>query len=108
MFRLAMVGGLGGISPTLLRLAIDLTSQNSTYKDINISILLGMALFGALGAGVAMFWGEKDLRKVFYLGLGLPSMLTVATSHISAKPATSMSMLQITSVHAFMPPIKGR
>ena len=79
-----VAGGLGGLSPTLLRIAIDLTSEKKHLPDVSISLIVGMALFGVLGCIVAAIWGEADLRKAFYIGFGLPSMITVATTTASS------------------------
>ncbi len=74
------VGALGGIAPTLLRIGVDLSQQNKSVSEINSSVLVGMAIFAILGGAVASIWNEVDLRKVFYLGVGLPSLITVATT----------------------------
>jgi len=81
-----LVGALGGIFPTLLRLAIGLSQNQIEPKDVRISMLLAMVIFAVCGAIVAGIWGEVDLKKVFYLGIGLPSFLTVMTSSASAPP----------------------
>ncbi|MCU1253682.1 MAG: hypothetical protein JWQ49_6711 [Edaphobacter sp.] len=78
------VGAFGGIAPTLLRFAIDLSQQRITVAAFNLSVLVGVALFGFLGGGMAAIWRESDLKKVFYIGLGLPSLLTVLSSSATA------------------------
>jgi len=90
--KIIAAGALGGISPTLIRLAIDFVNGNSSISQLNASIILGIALFAFLGACVAGVWGETDLKKVFYVGLGLPSLVTVIASHGSA-PATNVASL---------------
>lgn len=74
------VGAFGGIAPTLLRIGVDLSQQNKSVGEINSSVLVGMAIFAMLGGAVAAIWNEVDLKKVFYLGLGLPSLITVVTT----------------------------
>lgn len=98
------------MAPTLLKLAIDLTQQKSTIQNINGSVFLGMALFGLLGAVVAGVWGEKNLRKVFYLGLGLPSLLTVANSQATAPPARQSAAVPFAPIRVFAAtnPVNGR
>lgn len=75
-----VVGAFGGIAPTLLRIGVDLSQQNKSVSEINSSVLVGMAIFAMLGGAVAAIWNEVDLKKVFYLGLGLPSLITVVTT----------------------------
>ncbi len=74
------VGAFGGIAPTLLRIGVDLSQQNKSVSEINSSVLVGMAIFAMLGGAVAAIWNEVDLKKVFYLGMGLPSLITVVTT----------------------------
>jgi hypothetical protein len=75
-----LVGSFGGIAPTLLRIGVDLCQQNKSLKEVNASVLLGMAIFAFMGGVLAAIWDEVDLKKVFYIGLGLPSLITVATT----------------------------
>ena len=97
------VGAFGGIAPTLLRIGVDLSQQNKSVGEINSSVLVGMAIFAMLGGAVAAIWNEVDLKKVFYLGLGLPSLITVVTTtatmpqrsaeaDLAARPATVAAM----------------
>jgi len=87
----------------LLRIAIDLTSEKRHLPDISVSLLVGMGLFGVLGCIVAAIWGETDLRKAFYIGFGLPSMITVATTtasspNLHASGAFARSVIAATSI----------
>ena len=77
------VGGLGGIAPTLLRFGMDLSQKRMSVADISWSMLVGTAIFFVLGGAVAAIWDEVDLKKVFYIGLGLPSLITVVSSTAS-------------------------
>jgi phospholipase C len=77
--KIFVVGAFGGSAPTLLRLAMDLVSHTVTIKKIDISYLLGVLIFALLGGGIAAVWKETDIKKVFYIGLGLPSLVTVVT-----------------------------
>ena len=83
--HIVLVGAFGGMFPTLLRLAIDLSQDKVRAGDLHGSMLLAMAIFAVCGGFVAGIWGETDLKKVFYLGIGLPSFLTVLTSSASAQ-----------------------
>lgn len=77
-------GAFGGIAPILLQLAIDLTQGRKRVEAIGLSILIGMAIYAVLGGGLSLIWKETDLKKVFYIGLGLPSLLTIASANITA------------------------
>ncbi|MDJ0647425.1 MAG: hypothetical protein QNJ60_01855 [Xenococcaceae cyanobacterium MO_188.B19] len=73
---------IGGISPSLLTLAIFLVNGGSLP---NSSYLVGLLIFAFLGGVICWIWREQDRRKAFYLGIGLPSLiqLTVATNDVS-------------------------
>jgi hypothetical protein len=77
-------GAFGGIAPILLQLAIDLTQGRKRIEAIGVSIVIGMALYAILGGGLSLIWKETDLKKVFYIGLGLPSLLTIASANVTA------------------------
>jgi len=77
-------GAFGGIAPILLQLAIDLTQGRKRIEAIGLSIFIGMAIYAVLGGGLSLIWKETDLKKVFYIGLGLPSLLTIASANITA------------------------
>ncbi len=85
------VGAVGGMFPTLLRLGIGLSQDQIKPTDVHVSVLLAMAIFAVCGGIVAAVWGEVDLKKVFYLGIGLPSFLTVMTSSASAPPVQAQA-----------------
>ena len=106
--KIITVGAFGGIAPTLLRLAIDLVNGSSSIGQLNASIFLGMALFGLLGGIVAAVWGESDLKKVFYLGLGLPSFITVAASHGTAPLPGAPAEAYLSPVYAAGNLVPGR
>jgi hypothetical protein len=77
-------GAFGGTAPILLQLAIDLTQGRKKVEAIGLSILVGMLIYAALGGGLSLIWKETDLKKVFYIGLGLPSLLTIASGNLTA------------------------
>jgi hypothetical protein len=79
-------GAFGGVAPILLQLAIDLTQGRKQVEAIGLSILIGMAIYAVLGGGLSLIWKETDLKKVFYIGLGLPSLLMIASANISTPP----------------------
>jgi hypothetical protein len=79
-------GAFGGVAPILLQLAIDLTQGRRRVEAIGLSILIGMAIYALLGGGLSLVWKETDLKKVFYIGLGLPSLLMIASGNINVTP----------------------
>lgn len=95
-----LVGGFGGIAPTMLRIGVDLSQHHGSVAEINASILVGMAIFFIMGGAVAAIWKEGDLKKVFYIGLGLPSLITVATSTATTPQARAELRLKTTAVLA--------
>lgn len=79
-----LTGAFGGIAPILLQIAIDLTQGRKRIEAIGLSIIIGMAIYAILGGGISLIWKETDLKKVFYIGLGLPSLLTIASGNLTA------------------------
>lgn len=74
---IALTAGFGGVSPNLLRIAIDLTGRKEDVY-VDTGYLIGLVLFAIMGGGVALVWGETDLKRAYYLGLGLPSLMQMA------------------------------
>ncbi len=71
----------GGISPNLFRLAVNLTQPNAELPQP--TYFLGLLIFALMGAGVAYIWEETNLKKAFYLGLGLPAFIQLSAGEIS-------------------------
>lgn len=89
MKKQAMIGlaaAFGGIFPNLFRLATSMTQGQALPE---VSYLLGVALFGFIGAGTAIALGEVEGRKAFFLGLGLPAMMQSATQDLTAAPMSA-------------------
>jgi len=83
-----LAGAFGGMFPTWLRIAIDLTQHGKKiFEAVDVSLLAGVILFAILGGIVVLFWGEQDLRKACNLGVALPSLLTILASTASAPSA---------------------
>src|SRR5919109_1030268 len=84
-----LTGAFGGIAPFAIRLGLDLVGGNTKITDaLDISILIGIGILAVVGGFVALIWKENDIKKLFYVGLGLPSLLTVAASHVGRAPQT--------------------
>lgn len=81
---IALTAAFGGISPNLLMVAICLTGTERRDPGINAGYIVGLLLFAVLGGAVALIWGERDPKRAFYLGLGLPSMLQIAMSGVGS------------------------
>jgi hypothetical protein len=81
---IALTAGFGGISPNLLQIAIDLTGKKEVGY-VNMGYFIGLLLLAIMGAGIALIWGEKDLKRAYYLGLGLPSLIQVALANATQK-----------------------
>ena len=66
----------GGISPNLFRLATTLTQEGGELPGL--TYLIGLAIFAGMGLMVALIWGETDVKKAFYLGIGLPAFIQMS------------------------------
>lgn len=86
----------GGISPNLFRLAVNLTQPNAELPQP--TYFLGLLIFALMGAGVAYIWEETNLKKAFYLGLGLPAFIQLSAGEISGTEMTAY-------FHREMPPV---
>lgn len=79
----ALASGTGGIAPSLVHLAQSLTKEGSNVPGP--LYFVGVAIFFVLGALVAFFFAETDARKAFFLGIGLPALITTAQTQPSTK-----------------------
>ncbi|NIV72361.1 MAG: hypothetical protein GWN16_09565, partial [Calditrichae bacterium] len=86
---------IGGISPNILRLAVSLMQENAELPEA--SYLLGLAIFAVMGAVVALIWKETDLKRAFYLGIGLPAFIQMSAGELSY--TTSMAINDKISEH---------
>jgi hypothetical protein len=78
--KLFLVGALGGIATNLFRLGIKWVQGPSEIPEI--TYFLGLMIFAFLGGMMVVIWKETDLKKAFYLGLGLPAALQIGISEI--------------------------
>jgi hypothetical protein len=86
-----LVGAFGGMAPCLLRIGTKLMSGWAPDVTYALTYTVGLVIFGLIGAGVAAVWGETDLKKVAYLGIGLPSLLQLTAGDISSKVAVDLA-----------------
>lgn len=79
----------GGVAPNVFRVATRLTGG----ADLpGLSYLIGMLMFAAMGACTALFFEETELKKAFFLGLGLPAMFQSGVNDLSV-PADRAAVL---------------
>lgn len=79
--RALLAAAFGGSFPSLFNLATLFTGKEAGMP--NPTFWLGVLVFAALGAAVAMIWKETDLPKAFYLGVGLPSLLQAGAGYVT-------------------------
>jgi hypothetical protein len=63
----------GGVLSNIVDLATRLQQQPPSLPSWTYWI--GFFLWAACGAGVAAVWGERNLKRAFYLGIGLPAFI---------------------------------
>jgi hypothetical protein len=74
-------GAVGGVAPNFLRLIVNYSSPSPQriMPDGQIGYWLAVVGFGLLGALVVWIFQEAELKRAFYVGIGLPSLLQVTT-----------------------------
>lgn len=102
-----LVAAIGGVFSNLIDVARRL--QSETGEMPSMTYWLGCLIWAVLGVFVAMIWGEKNLQKVFYIGLGLPSLLQVNIGNFSGAPGPDLhaalsSPVQILAPSAYAQP----
>lgn len=87
----------GGISPNLLRLAVNLMGENPVLPEL--TYVVGLAIFALMGSIVAWIWEETDFKKAFYLGIGLPAVIQMGAGEISKNSTAYLDQMN-TTYHA--------
>lgn len=82
--QIILVAAFGGILSNLVDVARGLQAATPHVPDT--TYWLGCLLWAACGAGVALAWGEDNLKKVLYIGLAFPSIVQLNINTLS-KPA---------------------
>jgi len=105
-----LAGAFGGVSPFILRIALGLANEDQTAKAAlrDGGWILGVFVLGLIGGGVAAVWEEKNLKKAFQLGLGLPSLLTVFTTSATAPKSAFDQLFPSETVYAADTSVPGR
>ncbi len=102
-------GAFGGVAPNMLNQAMSLTQGGELPEW---TFLIGIIIFGLMGAVVVGIWGEKELKRAFYLGIGLPALIQVGGNSIDAKIAAvsfdGSRFALISSAYAQNHPVPGR
>src|SRR5215831_2613658 len=96
LIQTVAIGAFGGIFPTLLRLAMSTQQSTSNpLQNVDVAFFVGLSLFAVLGGAVASFWREKDRRKIFYVGICLPSLVTAVANGHSGSSANLLSPIEM-------------
>lgn len=77
-----LAAAFGGASPSLLNLAMLLTGHNYARFEIG-TYCLGILVWAFMGAMVGWIVYEKNLKKAFYLGVGLPAFIQASIANFS-------------------------
>ena len=82
-----LIGAFGGISTNLFRLAVNWVQGVSDIPEV--TYWLGLILFAILGGIMVAIWKETDLKKAFYIGIGLPAIFQIGIGEINLDEQTS-------------------
>jgi len=92
---IGLASALGGIAPNLLQIATDLTEGKTAVQALyDETYLIGLIIFAVVGAAMGLIWNETDLKKAFYLGIGLPAMLHLSIDNVNKTPEQTASRQQ--------------
>lgn len=111
-----LVGGIGGILPKSLTLAILLTNSPTAQvgDKIVLSFYVGIALFFVIGGVIAVFAVERNRKLVDYLfaGIAAPSLIVSIGSGMSESNKQAFANIFIATATASQPatpaPLKAR
>jgi len=71
-----LVGGaIGGVLPTLAKLASTYVATPSTPPP-QLGLLIGLALFGIIGAAIAVATKQTDIQQALIAGIAAPGIIT--------------------------------
>lgn len=76
-----LASAFGGTCSSLITLASSLVSGGSLPE---LSYILGILIFGFLGASICLIFREEDPKKAFFLGIGVPALIQASVSSASS------------------------
>lgn len=88
-----LAAAFGGILSNIIDIAIRLQKQPPNLPVWTYWI--GCFIWALCGAGVALVWGEKNLRKAFYLGIGLPALIQANLSNPMMHQTSDRAQLEL-------------
>ncbi|MFB9952227.1 hypothetical protein ACFFP0_25575 [Rhizobium puerariae] len=94
MFKIALVGGFGGVAPSLVDKAQAFASGEIERWLVSapnplISVLcasVAVAVYFGIGAAIAVIYKEQELQKALLLGIGAPALIMAATQGDAQAP----------------------
>jgi hypothetical protein len=91
-----ILAGVGGVIPTISRLASTYVSDPSTPMP-EPGLYFGLLLFFVIGAVLAFAFSETNMRRAFILGVCAPGIITNIVAGVNdAKSSSQISFLDIT------------
>lgn len=84
-----LAGFIGGLAPFAINLAQSLVGNSNLTTSLSIGYVVGMLIFGIMGAAMAFVFGELNLGKAFFLGVSGPAMISLAAKDPS-KPVAGL------------------
>jgi hypothetical protein len=93
MLYILIGGALGGILPTLAKLASTYVTVPETPLPA-IGMLLGLIIFAIIGAAIAFGTGQAEVRQALIAGIAAPGIITNLVAGATADPKRTASESQ--------------
>jgi hypothetical protein len=104
---IALSAGTGGIAPSLIHLAQGFLKINPDIPGFFYYV--GIAIFFLLGALVAIFLSETEVKRAFFLGIGLPALIATSQNQgpvVTASLISSSYAQTLSQPFSAVPPAK--
>jgi hypothetical protein len=88
-----LAGFAGGLAPFAINRAEALVGNPELKVKPSLSYIIGMLIFGVIGAVVAALFRELDLKKAFFLGISAPAMISLYAKSDFSGPNGNSSTL---------------